>query len=261
MSLSIEFYYDTVGVPSGVALSRADFEWEGPDEHLSPVRETPLKNALYGKTNCGLVLISAATLIWAARTMHNLANVSPCIHMAEALLCWQADPRYYDISAPAYPEDDDDEDYVEDEVVETFCVEATSFFMASPGEHTADPEIEATANLICLTRHILDPTPRKLYKAWLKSLIRRLDEIAPNPAQTFMSISDFASPEEFAAYERKNMGEPLPLEAANMSREYSPASGHDLFQTFLRDVDWRTNPNLSSPEDMVALGFVGTPYT
>ena len=41
MSYSIESYGDVVGVPSDVTLSKAEFEWEGPNEHISPIRETP----------------------------------------------------------------------------------------------------------------------------------------------------------------------------------------------------------------------------
>ena len=160
--------------------------------------------------------------------MQDLADVSPCIHMAEALLCWQADPRYYDFNSPWFMEDSDEEVYVEDEVVDTFCEKATAFFMASPGNHIASPNVEATADLICLARHILDPTPCRLYKSWLEGLIARLNKIVPNTAQTFKSRDDFDTTGDYQAYVRQNMGAPLPLEAANMSHDYDPAAGQDL---------------------------------
>lgn len=244
-------------VPDGIAAKSIDFDWKGPQAHLAPTRATPLGKALMGKTNCGLYVLLSGTLVWAARRLEFVADIRPLLQMAETLLCYQDDPRYFaedgpsHLTSPLPPAQ---------EAVETLCYETSAIFMATPGRHASRPPIQAVENVASVTRFVLGSDGQKPFRKWMTDSIARLDEIAPNPHQDFRSRYDFGSAEEWEAYKILNMGEPLPLDVLLPGGASDPAGRAERFARFLASVDSSTNPYLASAETMLALGFVGTPY-
>src|SRR3954468_13450222 len=100
MSQSSERLLNTLAFPPGIEAAMVEFDWLGPDQHLAPTNATPLSRALKGKTNCALVVLMAGCLLWTAKRLSKLTDTEPCVYMAETLLCWQSDPRYYDRDGP-----------------------------------------------------------------------------------------------------------------------------------------------------------------
>jgi hypothetical protein len=244
-------------VPEGLASKSVDFDWKGPQAHLAPTKATPLAKALMGKTNCGLYVLVSGTLVWAARRLEFVADIRPLLQMAEMLLCYQDDPRYFAEDGPSHltrplpPAQ---------EAVETLCYETSAIFMATPGRHASRPPIQAVENVASVTRFVLGPDGQKSFRKWMTDAIARLDGIAPNPHQDFRSRYDFGSAEEWEAYKQLNMGPPLPLDVLVQGDVSDAAVCATRFGQFLAQVDPSTNPYLASTETMLGLGFVGTPY-
>jgi hypothetical protein len=244
-------------VPEGLAAKSVDFDWKGPGAHLAPTKATPLAKALMGKTNCGLYVLMSGTLVWAARRLEFVADIRPVLQMAEALLCYQDDPRYFAEDGPSHltsplP--------AAQEAVETLCYETSAVFMATPGRHASRPPIQAVENVVSVARFVLGSDGQKSFRKWLTDSIARLDAIAPNPHQDFRSRYDFGSAEDWEAYKALNMGPPLPLDALASGDALGPEGLADQFARFLTSVDPSGNPYLASAETMLALGFVGAPY-
>ena len=184
--------------------------------HLAPIGATPLSKALKGKTNCALAALIAASLVWSARRLRLLTDTSPCLWVAETVLCWQSDPLYFNRNFAKQfirpmPE-------VREAMAVALCRETSALFMVSPGSALTDPRIQIAENVIALTRHVLGPFEAPL-RTSLKAVIRRLDALAPNPYQDFRGAFDFDSDAEYLEYKRRNMGPPLPIEVADPSRE------------------------------------------
>jgi hypothetical protein len=90
-----------------------------------------------------------------------------------------------------------------------------------------------------LASHVLpDPEP---YKVWRRQAIRRLSVLYPRN-------------------EDDELDPPIPRAALDTRIPYTPASADDLIRDYLHGLDFRENPFLSRPEEMVRNGFQGTPY-
>ncbi|HEY6919906.1 MAG TPA: hypothetical protein VI412_11620 [Tabrizicola sp.] len=243
--------------PDGIAARSVDFDWKGPQAHLAPTKATPLAKALMGKTNCGLYVLLADTLVWAARRLEFVAEIRPLLQMAEALLCYQDDPRYFaedgpsHLTSPLPPAQ---------EAVETLCYETSAIFMATPGRHASRPPIQAVENVVSVTRLVLGSDAVKPFRKWITDSVARLDSIAPNEHQDFRSRYDFGSVEDWEAYKTLNMGLPLPPDVLSLQETGAPSDLADGFARYLRSVEPATNPYLASAETMLAQGFMGTPY-
>lgn len=239
-------------LPSDLPALALDIKWRGPESHLAPSRKTPLSKALMGKTNCGLFVLAAACLIWAAQRLKLVADVNPLLCTAEALLCYQSDAAYFNRDGPTHlnghlP--------LQREIVETLCYETSAIFQEIPGEHSSDPPIQAVETIIFLTRHILGPEWLEPFKDWVKTTIARLDRVAQNHFQTFQSIFDFETEEEFVTHLRNNVGNPLPLTVCGDGPDRDSKQYRLEFEEFMQGVDWSSNPYLSSPEVIQALGL------
>lgn len=257
MSESSDRLLRALPFPAGIEAGSVTFDWQGPDAHLAPLSATPLSEALKGKTNCGLVLLLAGSLLWTARRLARLTDAAPCVYAAETLLCWQSSPLYYD---PDGPKQFQRPMPVQREAAMTVCRKAAAIFMISPGRHIADPPIQLTENVIALTRFILGPELENPFRDWVRAVIDRLNALAPNPWQDFRGRFDFATEEEYLAHKARNMGEPLPIEVANPETPVDPAALPALYDAFLERVDWAANPYLRSPDALREAGFSGTPY-
>lgn len=246
-----DFLFAANFVPVDVAAHSFDFKWNGPEAHLAPARKTPLSKALLGKTNCALFVLTAGTLVWAARRMDRIADVLPALCMSEALLCYQDDANYVRRDRPNHLESAMTK---QREIIETLCYETTAIFQATPGEHSSRPPIQAAENVISVTRHILGLDWEGPFRDWVKSTLSRLDQIAANPSQTFLSAYDFESDDDFAKYIIRNVGPPLPISVCDTGVSPEPASLRRQYDEFLGGVDWTSNPYLAPPEMMRALG-------
>jgi hypothetical protein len=58
----------------------------------------------------------------------------------------------------------------------------------------------------------------------------------------------------------EKLGEVVPQEALDPTLDFQIEQTEPFVNRFLRSLDYRTNPFLNSPEQMLDRGFKGTPY-
>ena len=139
-------------------------------------------------------------------------RVRPLLAMAEALLCYQANPRNFNRDGPSHLKS---KMPVPREVVETLCMETSAIFHATPGDHSTHPPIIAVESVITVTRHILGKEWERPFNTWLKATIARFNRIAGDPRKEFLGYSDFPSARDFKQYVTTRVGPPFPPEACN----------------------------------------------
>src|SRR5690606_4069924 len=244
-------------LPEGLAASSFPDDWKGPKAHLAPTKSTPMGKALMGKTNSALCTLGAGALLWAAGRLAAVADVRPLNDMAETLLLWERDPRYYHRIGPRHLQEAVP---APREAVETLCAKTTAIFKDSPGKHISDPPVQTIEDLISVTRFLLGPDSLAAFRTWVTTAIATFDRIAANPHQDFRGRFDFGSVAEWEAHKAQNMGPPLPIEACNVGCDLGPEACAALYHDFARSVDPVANIYLAPAEVMAELGFAGAPY-
>jgi hypothetical protein len=80
------------------------------------------------------------------------------------------------------------------------------------------------------------------YKEWRRLSIHRLTQIYP------MKEAD-------------RLGPPIPRETFDHSIQYQPEMATGFIARFLKECNPKKNPYLNTPEEMIALGYQGVPYS
>lgn len=125
---------------------------------------------------------------------------------------------------------------------------STVFF----GDDTTEGWKGAASYLPRLAVHVL-PKPA-VFEQWLDASVARLAVLYPAPEHD--PFDDL-----FGENYEQRRGPLVAREALDPGFDYKPEDAPKLIANFLRTVDYRRNPYLLSPEQMVAEGFEGTPYT
>ncbi len=90
-----------------------------------------------------------------------------------------------------------------------------------------------------LARYLItDPTP---YVNWRDQIIERLETLYPRNSG-------------------EAPGEVIPREALDPDLDFKPELTESLVNKFLASLNYKTNPFLNSPENMIKQGFTDTPY-
>lgn len=100
----------------------------------------------------------------------------------------------------------------------------------------------------CFARHVLPDSTA--FDAWFAACLARLEQHGRAPHED--DADWFAS--------NADGGRLLPAQVLDPARAFDPARTDADIDAFLGGLDPRRNEFLSSPEDMVELGFEGTPY-
>lgn len=249
---------DRVHLPDGLPARSVSFDWDGPGEHFAPLNATPLSKALKGKTNSALCTLCAGALVWGARRLEMVTEASPAYLIAEVLLLWEDDPRYYHHPGPASGPRPSGPAY--EAIVDMFR-ETTSIFKDSPGRHVSDPPIQTVENVFSVVRQVLGPDWIDPFRSWTQQALAKLDQLAPNPHQDFTGRFDYDSEEEWEAHKALNMGRPIAVEVLNPGGETWTVERSDAcYRDFMTSVKPAENRYLATPALMRDLGFSGTPY-
>ncbi len=111
--------------------------------------------------------------------------------------------------------------------------------------------------LAFLSQHIVGNN--KDYKTWLKFCFSRLNKLYPkNPETRKYHLAASHTVEDKENYD---WGVPVPREALDPDFDFKPEMAEELINNYLQKLDYTTNRFLRSPEEMISLGFEGTPYT
>jgi hypothetical protein len=249
---------DRLILPKDLPAKNVDFEWNGPGLHFAPLNATPLSKALMGKTNSALCTLCAGALVWGARRLEMVTEASPAYLIAEALLLWEDDPRYYHHPGPSSGTRPSGQAY--EAIVDLFR-ETTSIFKDSPGRHISDPPVQTVENVFSVVRQVLGPDWIDPFRKWTTQAIAKLDLLAVNTHQDFTGRFDHESEQAWEVHKALNMGRPIAIEVLNPGDvRWDSLHSDNVYGDFMTSVDWQQNRYLASPEHMTSLGFPGTPY-
>jgi hypothetical protein len=278
------------GIPLDLHAAPIDKAWKGSAAHMkSPKATATLLSGLNGSAGW---LLHAGCLVWAHERLRGdgAEEVATLGHLAEALLCFQADPRYV---RPV-----DEHQYFpltnDDGVAVGASKVLTHLFFKSYCSWPHKRPIRGHGPSLNMTVYIvkdLMPKGSQHFGRWFKASVRRLTEVSalPGPvaypakavsrhlveqtrtaakadptgpvalqARVVQGISQSGvaagTPDELAQGERA-FGPPLDPWTIP---DGAPPDGNGL-DRFLRSIDHAANPLLHTPAELVELGLP-TPY-
>lgn len=226
----------------------ADYRW---DRSYTVKSLTKLEDLVQKISTRGQIALGAVVAEWVVWRLTGLGETRPLLLRVESLFAMSADYRYA-VEKPNNP-------YlgrkgpIDEPLHDTF----RELNKMANHMHAFWTSVAQEVALTChLVRQIL-PRPQPFDK-WFKQAAKTLGQIYPN--ETYGEVDDDS--EEAPEVERSRaLGVPVPRQALDPSSKYEPRQGPALIREFLSSLDYKTNPYLSSPEQMKARGFEGVPYT
>ncbi|MBL9051868.1 MAG: hypothetical protein JNK19_17270 [Tabrizicola sp.] len=247
------------GIPADVGTRPLDKDWKGTSKHLGPHHYTPLRKSLELKTSAALLSIVAGSVAWASARLQAFPEGARLAQLAEAIFCFQVDPRYFIVAAEFgfFPQTDGMP--LPEAVIEVYpwalCQDLFSFDDMWP---VYPPTIE-TAQIIHLTRHIM-PAGDKSYDRWVEGAIFALDQNAPFLDSRKEPLPDGSPEEVYNAEACRAIGQPLGPSALLPGLPFDQARNRAEVAEILEQAGTLHNPYLRSPDEMIARRFTGTPY-
>jgi hypothetical protein len=220
---------------AGIADAPVGHRWDDTDPEFAYVTmDARLQRRIGETTHRGVLAVSAGLAEWIAWRFHKLCDEPLLFHKIEAMWAGLVDWRY--LSGARLPEQHQWHGPVRgpiwaaanwlDRIVDLL-----------KREQFASPEAACLSDLV---RHVI---PRlQPFTHWRRFAIVRLAKLYPKDRQDML-------------------GSPIPRQVLDPDVSYDALRADALIDSFLRGLDTERNPFLSSPTDMVAKGFTGTPYT
>lgn len=221
----------------GIADVPVEYAWNDADPGAIHRQDERLATYIAKMSDRGVVALSCGFAEWIAWRLHRKSDVAVLLDAIEAVWAGLIDWRYLAPLArnSAAPRRKDWRGPVRGPVYATFDLLGDVVWRATRRTYTA----EASTCLSTLAVHVLpDPTP---FLAWRTLAINRLSSLYP-----------------FVLDDR--VGPPVPRQALAPDFVDESDAGQLLLDTFLRSLDYRRNPFLRSPAEMIAEGFDATPY-
>jgi len=219
----------------------------------------PLLKSLELKTSSALLSIVAGSVAWAALRLQAFPQGARLGQLAEAIFCFQVDPRYFIVAEEFgfFPQTDGMA--LPDAAIEVYpwalCQDLFSFDDMWP---VYPPTIE-TAQIIHLTRYIM-PAGDKSYDRWVEGAIAALDQNAPFLDSRKEPLPDGSPEEVYDAEARRAIGQPLGPSALVPELVFDFETNRAEVAEILGRAGLSQNPYLRSSAEMVERGFTETPY-
>lgn len=248
-------------LPDIVPAADADaIVWKGSTTHLGPLTaSTPLHEALSNTTSCGLYLLYIGCVGLISKRLATVmdTNLNRCL--AEQIFAYQFDWRYPSTYGITLTDIDENPDKIA-----AIRRMAPYFFFdiieRTHGYFVSVPPIGDLGYVVNLTRHLCGRENKKAIDAWTKRLIERLDELAPRDVYELPVLQEFPTRAAWETAVRAIHGRPLPIEILDVDRELAPADLAPLAAAQLARIDPAQNRLLRPAAELLAAGFVGTPY-
>ncbi len=255
MKIVIPRYIDKAGI-AGAPL---DFVWRGAQAHIGPVETVNKLFDLIGyKTTCGMLTQAAGIISWGAWRLEGHTDVSVLLQMVEASFAFQVHPYYVDLEgAPTRkPKDRPPAESAAAKLQALLWggLDADEYWQSYYQPH------DSAFHSAYIVRHIMPKNKKQVFSDWLEGMLGRIKKVAPKPDEPRVEDPDALSPKERAAYYARHWGQPLPTQILDLELDYQSSKREELVDRFLRELRWKDNPFLRSPEAMKALGFEGKPY-
>lgn len=279
------------GIPEDLHEAPIDKPWRGTAPHLTSSRDTT--KASFGLDGNAKVLLIAGCLRWAHARLRadGHEDVVALGRLAEALVTWQASPRYLrPVELHRYrPETKGLPLAVGASQLLTYV-----FFMPyaeTPYELPLGGIDDVLATTVAITKHVM-PKDAPLFDRWLKAsfvALHRIAELPPCPPIPEGPLStreyalrdavDAAPLGALAIHQRVGghhrycgvrpgtpeataqgvLASGRPIDPWAIPGTQPPPEGNGL-DRYLRALDHAANPMLHTPAELVALGLPGTPY-
>ena len=238
--------------------------WKGPTDHIGPVSDfTPLQKALSYTSSCGLYLLYIGCVSMMSRRMLPVMNINLNNALCEQIFCYQFDWRYpkpFGITL-ADIEENPDRVLALRRTIPYFFFES---IRRTNGFFLSTSPVSDVAYVVNLTRHVCGPENAATVDAWVKGLIDRLGDIAPNLNPTAPVLQDYPTRADWEFEALRNHGHPLPLVVLDLTMSLGGMDLAALANEDMRRIVPAENPLLQPPEALLAMGlpepYSGKPY-
>jgi hypothetical protein len=222
---------------AGIADDQIQHDWSELIEESITCPDPRLGQRLRAISYRAGVSLSVGSLEWIAWRLHKHINDPVVFQVIEATWAGIIDWRYlewHDLPPPNWEEELPWP--VEGPLTMAVKLLGEIVSQVSHGQ----PDTGEAAALVELPLYVLkDQEP---YKEWRRFAIRRLTEAHPIQRED-------------------RQGTPVPREALEPERDYKPEAAAQLLSAYLQGLDHTKNPYLRSPDDMIADGYKGIPYS
>ena len=215
-------------------------EWNVKDIYI-PADEEMVKR-LSGLSHRAIVALTIASAEWGVFRFENLSNDMLPLQYLEA--AWAAN---IDLAYAEYMETQDDgwRGPVRGPLNIAIAIVIDVLFY---GDESANPA-ENPAWMSNLVEHVLaDPIQ---FRNWREICIQRLKKLYPAPKE---DDNDLFEDEDTG-------GVFVPREVFDPEFDFEIEKAEELLKKFLSSLDYISNPFLRIPEEMIEIGFEGTPYS
>jgi len=247
---------NTIKSVLGLNDSQSEFEWKSnhstdfSSTYLSNNRLFNVLNKIGYKATMGFAITLTELIQLRSKNHYPYINAnqefSPKI---EALWAAAIDPLYLDKYYFDY-------EYFDENKVMTTYWSNWYILIYLAGKYTKGSYHihEYLVNLSMLARHLMPN--RELFDKWFVETIRKTVETFP----CLYDYGDLDEDDKDAVYDC-SADAPVPREFFfNPDFQYSEEAAKPVLNAFLQSLDYKNNPWLRTPEDMLAKGFKGTPY-
>lgn len=222
---------------TNIADSPVQHAWNDADPQLMYLGDARLAHRI-GEISCrGVVALSAGFAEWIAWRLSKHCSAPVLFYEIDAVWAGIVDWKYMHPISPSLhtPLPKDWQGPERGPVCAAFYL---LFGIVNNTKRSVRAFLESSY-LSQLALHVMpDPKP---FKDWRRFVIRRLREMYP-------------------CEEGNELGPAISKEALDPDFDYKPDIATELHSKFLQGLDYKQNPFLRSPEEMIQEGFEGIPY-
>lgn len=236
-------------------------------------KDAKVDERVFNTSTRGLMLLTAGCMLWVAKRLEKCADAKRCYQAAEALICFQHAPQYcaeleyarFPSSVPKSCQYLGTSQTWDDPTVE-IALEGTTHrlwtaYAKIPGSHPIRFKNDMPGRLVRSTKAVLGRSGSAPFRQWLDTMYERFETFAfvEDKPRGHLVKRKFPNEEEWNEHKVRLLGGVLPPDILQTDREPNPALFSHQLDAFLQNVDWASNPFLSSPDVMREHGF-DTPY-
>lgn len=250
-------------LPKITPLSPEEFAvmpWQGATAHIGPLADlTPLQVALLNKTNCALYMIYLGCVGLCHQRTASVFDQKLNVLLMEQIFAYQFDGRYPKTFGITIEDVDDTSDKAR-AVRRSIAYFFFEILERAPGVFLSARPMADVSFIINLTRYLCGPVNAATVDGWVRGMIARMDVIALSTVEHSPYVHHFPDRESWAAAAAETHGSPLPLEVLDLGRDLSGLDLAALAAAELASIDPSQNQLLVPVADLIAGGFVGSPY-
>jgi hypothetical protein len=232
-------------IPAGLAQCPCDFPWIDIENYIGPVEEiTPVILRLGNKTTFGVQALCAGVMLWGASRLQAFAEARHNFELAEAAFAGMFGPEMIDLHAGPRQKVPEGPPAVAAMIGLNKHLDR-ALRAEDWWNRWAQPVFDLS-HMVHLVWHIMPVAYRPALDAWLTEAVRRVDLVAPKPGTAQRDIEEFASRQDFFAYNAPHRGQPLPPAILDTTRAFDPAAIPTQVAAFRAGLDPGQNRYLRS---------------